>query len=196
MRNPPERVAAIVAENRLLRLRLQEVESELGRLVVRWSDVETKNNMLANLYVAISQLHCTLGRPQVLEALSEIIIGLIGSECFAVYERSDDGRVFRVAVSQGVDDPRDLDLESDPLARLLAAGQRSIAGSSDQVDLDMPVAVALPLRLDGCVTGGIVLFTLLAQKGELLDADFELFDILELHAAIALRSTAIGEVAA
>lgn len=51
--------------------------------------------------------------------------------------------------------------------------------------------MALPLCLGERVTGGIVLFSLLAQKRGFNDADYELFELLSEHAAIALHCTAL-----
>ncbi len=46
-------------------------------------------------------------------------------------------------------------------------------------------------ELDGVVSGAIVVYRLLPQKSGLEDLDFELFDLLAMHAATALRFTAL-----
>ncbi len=49
------------------------------------------------------------------------------------------------------------------------------------------VTAVIPLRLRSELTGGIVLFTLLPQKGGSFgDVDLELMDLLTAHAATAL----------
>src|SRR5437773_260151 len=82
-------------------------------------------------------------------------------------------------------------------AGLLASGVRYIAGEPHALAdaLETPIAAALPLRLDEHVTGGIVLFSLLAHKSGFEDVDYDLFDLLTRHAAIALHCTG-GEVSA
>lgn len=150
---------------------------------------------LTSLYVALHQLHSALARGEVVEALTEIVVGLIGSESLALYERGDGG-AFHVIASTGAD-AEELPA-GDPLAALLASGLRYVAGEAHPLaaELDTPVAAALPLRFDGRVNGGIVIYSLLAQKPGFNDADYELFDVLATHAGIALYRTAGAEVAA
>lgn len=205
MRVHPEAALCCPDEDRVLRrhiatleMQLRTIEIESRQLAARWQEIERKNIALANLYVAIHQLHGTLVRSEVVEALTEILVGLIGSERLAIFERSDDGARFRLIGSFGIDgcDYREL-TSHDSLGRLLASGVRHVAGEPHPIAdaLEMPIAAALPLLLEGRVTGGIVLFSLLAQKSGFNDVDYDLFDLLTTHAAIALRCTG-GEVVA
>jgi hypothetical protein len=155
-------------------------ERELRRRTAHWAEVEQKNFALTSLYVALHQLHGALTRSDVVEALTEIVVGLIGSESLAIYERGGDG-MFRAIAALGVD-ADDLDVDA-----LLASGVRHVDG---------PVAAALPLAVGGRVVGGIVIASLLPQKSGFTAADFELFDVLSAHGAIALCRTAGVEVAA
>jgi hypothetical protein len=182
-----------------LEMQLRTIEIESRQLAARWQEIERKNIALANLYVAIHQLHGTLVRAEVVEALTEILVGLIGSEMLAVFERSDDGMCFRLIGSFGIDayEYRALSASHDSLGRLLASGVRYVAGKPHALagELETPIAAALPLRLGERVTGGIVLFSLLAHKKGFDDVDYDLFDLLTTHAAIALHCTG-GEVSA
>jgi hypothetical protein len=201
----PESVLCCPDDDRVLRrhiatleMQLRTIEIESRRLTERWQEIERKNIALANLYVAIHQLHGTLVRAEVVEALTEIMVGLIGSETLAIFERSDDGAPFRLIGSFGIDafDYREL-ASDDSLGRLLGSGIRYVAGEPHPIAdaLEMPIAAALPLLLEGRVTGGIVLFSLLAHKRGFDDVDYDLFDLLTTHAAIALHCTG-GEVSA
>jgi GAF domain-containing protein len=58
--------------------------------------------------------------------------------------------------------------------------------------VDADVTACIPLRLDGVVTGAIVVYRLLPHKPGLEEIDFELFDLLALHAATALRFTQLA----
>jgi uncharacterized coiled-coil protein SlyX len=180
-----------------LEMQLRTMEAESRLLAERWQEIERKNAALANLYVAMHQIHGTLVRSEVIEALVEILIGLVGSEALAIYERSGDGARFVLLGSFGVDasDERELNACCDPLGRVLASGARYVAGEPHPLPAadDAGVAVALPLCLGGRVTGGIVLFSLLAQKRGLDDVDYELFELLSHHAALALHCTALLE---
>ena len=178
-----------------LEMQLRTIETESRQLAARWAEIERKNAALTNLYVALHQLHSTLMRGGVVEALTEIVVGLIGSEALAIYERGVDG-AFRVITSLGFN-ADDVSVD-DPLALLLASGVRYVAGEPHPLLCapDVPVAAALPLIFGGRVTGGIVIASLLAQKPGFTEADYELFDVLSTHAAIALYRTTGEEVAA
>lgn len=153
-----------------LEMQLRAIEAESRALTSRWEQIERQNAALTSLYVAVHQLHATLVRAEVVDALREIIVGLIGSEAFAVFERDGDD-VFRVIVSCGIDDAD--------------AGALACRFASDD-DADVPVAAAIPLVLNGRVVGGIVIVSLLAQKSGFDAVDLELFELLTTHAAIAL----------
>ena len=56
---------------------------------MRFAEVEQLNSNLANLYVASYRLHGSLARADVLSTLQEIVINIIGSEKFAVFEWDD-----------------------------------------------------------------------------------------------------------
>jgi GAF domain-containing protein len=188
-------------QNQTERLRLdaqlRDINAATRRLALRWTDVERRNNTLSSLYVAVSQLHCRLTHAEVLEALSEIIIGLIGCEELAVFGRVDGGETFRLLTSYGIDAEAYSEVTTDqPLARLFAAGEIYVDGDRNEmaVDLDRPIAAVVPLLLDGRVTGGIVMLSFLSQKRELLDADYELFELLSTHAAIALYFASLHDL--
>lgn len=176
-----------------LEVQLRSIEAESRQLAARWQDIEKKNAALANLYVAIHQLHGTLVRGEVVEALTEILIGLVGSEMLAIFERSGDGTRFHLIGSFGIDayEYRELSACHDALGRLLASGDRYVAGEPHALagELEMPVAAALPLHLGDRVTGGIALFSLLPHKRGFDDVDYALFELLSTHAAIALYCT-------
>ena len=199
MRGHPEEALRSYDESPALRrhvahleMQLRTIEAETRQLTVRWQGIARKNAALTNLYVAVHQLHGTLVRAEVVEALLEIVVGLIGSEAVAVFERVDDGAFHVIAsIGAGADDVS----ADDSLGRLLASGVRYVAGEPHALagELAMPVAAALPLCIDGRVTGGIVIFSLLAQKSGFDDIDYELFDVLSTHAALALhRTSALG----
>lgn len=176
-----------------LRKQLKQIEQESERFTEDLAVVEQRNSNLANLYVSSYQLHGTLDRGAVLEAIKEIVINLIGSEELAVFELSDDGRFFELVTSFGVDDSRYLRLgvSDHPIGRLAMTGETFIEGQSNaNADAD-GLVVSVPLKLDGRVTGVISIFSLLPHKPGLQELDFELFDLLGTHAATALYCTGL-----
>ena len=54
---------------------------------------------------------------------------------------------------------------------------------------DQDLTACIPLSLDGQLMGAIAIFRLLPQKPNLEAIDYELFDMLAIHAAIALHQT-------
>jgi len=98
-----EELDRIYHEQSDLRRQLAEVEAANQSSSRQYFEVEQQNNNLANLYVASFQLHSTLDRGEVLAAIKEIVINLIGSEELAIYEMDDDGRELKLVGSFGID---------------------------------------------------------------------------------------------
>ena len=99
-----KQAAAVEGENQRLRNRVAELEKELERLQTELSDAvvqgsggdrllaqqfvatELQHGDLASLYVASRRLQATLRKQEVLAAIREIVINLIGVEAMAVFE--------------------------------------------------------------------------------------------------------------
>lgn len=164
---------------------IQEIRGETDRRFAEYAKLETLNANLANLYVASYQLHSTLDRQTVLAAIQEIVVNLIGSEEFAVFEREPDGR-FRLASSVGLSDGSPL-VAHERVAHATASGETWV--SAHHGDL----TACIPLKIDGGVTGFIVICRLLAHKSGLEPLDLELFDLLGTHAAMALYASSLQQ---
>lgn len=180
-------------EHDALRRQLSEVESESRGYARQFAEIEERNMNLANLYVSSYQLHGTLDRGAVLDSIREILINLIGCEELAVFELSEDESSLELVTSFGIDEEqyRRLDLGGHVIGRLVSTGGTYIGGTAAQERDAAEVTVCLPLKLDGRVTGAIVLFSLLPHKPGLRELDFELFDLLGTHAATALYCTSL-----
>ena len=180
-------------EKTTLRVQLEELERNSQRYTAEFASVEKRSADLANLYVSSYQLHGTLDREAVLAAIREIVINLIGSEQLAVFEVSDDGSSFDLVTSFGIDEANyvKLSVSSHPVGRLAASGDMFLAGRAPMPAGLPPLVACVPLKLDGRVTGAVVLFSLLGHKDGLQELDFELFDLLATHAATALYCTAL-----
>ena len=66
---------------------LEQASQELSS---RYLDVEQSNSNLANLYVASYGIHGSLEREEVVRAIHEVLVNLVGTEDFA--RRNADGR--------------------------------------------------------------------------------------------------------
>ena len=163
-----------------LELTMERIRAEGEQYLAQYAEVEMHNANLANLYVTSYQLHGTLKREAILQALQEVIVNLIGSEDFAICEMSNGE--LAVSASVGVD-PASV---SWATPRVLGAAESRVlyVGPTDREPGD-PL-VCLPLQVDGQLVGMIVIFTLLAHKAQLEPLDHELFDLLASHASTAL----------
>lgn len=179
-------------EGSMLKERIAAVETESRSYSARYVEVEQQNTNLANLYVAGYQLHGSLDREHVLGAIREIIINLIGSEDFAVFERTGEDLLELVGWFEEPPLPREVRFGSGVIGQVAATGEPFFApgGSSRPVG----ITACVPLTVDGRVTGVIALFRLLPQKqDELQPVDEELLGLLASQAGIALHCTRLHQ---
>jgi nitrate/nitrite-specific signal transduction histidine kinase len=193
--NVRECLAERVEEHSALLRRLSEVQRENESVASRFVEIETQNTNLANLYVAGYQLHGSLDRRQVLDAIKEIVINLIGSEDFAIFERDGEDRLRMI---DWFDEPpamfRQVSFGEGIIGRVAATGEAFVSNGDQGRSVGM--AACVPLQVDGRVTGAIAIFRLLPQKHDGLGAlDEELLGLLASQAGIALYCTALHAAA-
>ena len=185
VRSLKEELNASHQQQEQLTSKLQEIRGESERRFAEYVKLETVNTNLANLYVASYQLHSTLRRENVNAAIAEIIVNLIGSEEFAVFER-EEGGACRQIVAMGIE-PDEPIATHERVAQATASGETWV--SAQHGDL----TACIPLKIDASVTGFIVIRRLLAHKAGLEPLDLELFDLLGTHAAMALYASSLQE---
>jgi hypothetical protein len=171
------------AEEAQLRRRLAELDEEHRRLSDDYVAVEEQNSELASLFVAVERLHGSADRREVLTAVQEIVVNMVGSEELAVYHSGGLG----LAHGFGLADARPdrFPLGAGTLGRVAASGIPFVAGrgaSSEDPDL----TAAIPLRSEGRVAGVLAIWRLLGHKPFLTDLDRRLFAVLEAHAGRSL----------
>jgi nitrate/nitrite-specific signal transduction histidine kinase len=191
-------VTTVTALENKLQEQVAAIEEETKRFSARFVEVEQQNTDLANLYVASYQLHGTLDRQRVLNAIQEIVINLIGSEELAVFEMGEHHDRLTLAASVGIDQQiwSAVPINRGIIGHVASTGERFVEGVSPNLQLVREVAMTacIPLKLDEKVIGVIAIFGLLPQKQELAPVDHELFDLLATHAATALFCTRIQKV--
>jgi nitrate/nitrite-specific signal transduction histidine kinase len=186
-----EELDRVVHEQSDLRRQLTEVAAANQRYSHQYGEVEQQNNNLANLYVASYQLHSTLDRGEVLAAIKEIVINLIGSEEIAIYEMSADGASLRLVGSFGIDPVAyaTVPLGSGVIGRTAVSGDLYLPGKEGDLaraPREAHLTVCVPLKLAEEVYGALAVFRLLPQKKGLEAIDYELFNLLAAHAGTAL----------
>jgi regulator of replication initiation timing len=176
-------------EEEALHQRLIAIANESDDYMRQYSELESSNANLANLYVASYQLHGTLDRQAVLTAIQEIVVNLVGSEQFGVFEGS--GSSLSLACAVGLDDPmiaRSREVDAQVWSEALAG--RAYVRVDEMAE---GLVACIPLKLDSDVTGLIAIFSLLPHKPGIEPLDHELFDLLASHAATALYCTSLHE---
>ncbi len=175
-------------EGELVRTRrgLDEAQLRATQLDRDCAAAEAGRAELAKLLVATTALHQTLRRDDVLEALQEILINLIGTEDFAVFEVEPDGELSLAASFGGDRDGRLAD--TGPVRDVVASGEARLDDSDG-------LAACVPLAVDGRVTGALAVYTLLPQKQGFEAFDHELFGLLATHAATALYAARLHAAA-
>lgn len=168
--------------------RREREQAGMRRYEEQFVEVERQNANLAALYAASYQLH-TPRRAEVLLAIHEIVINLIGCEELAVL-----GGDLRPLSHMGVD-PVALAALRDDVGLVARAHQ---GGAPATLEPGAPadpqgVTACVPLRVAGRRVGLIVLFRLLPQKPRLEPFDHELLELLATHAATALYCSELHE---
>jgi K+-sensing histidine kinase KdpD len=167
---------------------VERIREESQQYAAQYAEVEMHNANLANLYVASYQLHGTLSRDSVLEAMTEIVVNLVGSEEFAICEI--DEAALSVLASVGIEP--DAVQWTTPHVRAAVESGDAFIGTPGESAPGEPL-VCLPLKLDGKTIAVVIIFRLLAHKSQLEALDHELFDLLATHAATALYCTSLHE---
>ncbi len=179
-----------------LQRELAEFESKTKHFTQQYAEIEQQSSNLTNLYVASYQLHGTLDRRVVLDTVQEIITNLVGSEEVAIFELEPGGKELSLSAALGIEMAQlgNVTVGEGLIGRVAQTGEIYIAGESSS-ELALPAEAGLtacvPLRLEDRVTGVIALFRLLPQKSGIAELDRELFDLLAVHAAMALYCTSL-----
>jgi hypothetical protein len=181
--------------------RIRSIEAERRAYMERYLEVEAQNDNVAKLYAATLRLHGTISHADVLAAVHEIIINLVGSEEFAVFETNADGSRLVRSSSFGIPAERlgPVTVGEGIVGRCAQTGDTYIAGEGKADDggtpapIDSKITACVPFIVEGVVTGAVAIFRLLSHKPRLEPVDLELFTLLGSHAATALYCTAVVE---
>lgn len=185
-----EQHRAAAGEAERLRARFEAIAVENQRFAEQYQHIEEQSSNLANLYVASYQLHTSVDRATVLNTILEIVINLVGSEELAIYQ-CKDGTEFGLASSFGLEPTQLLKVvEGEYAVEKLGEGHIFRDPAERR-----PLTACIHLVVDNRVIGAILVFRLLEHKTALQQNDYELFDLLAVHASVALYcATLHGQV--
>lgn len=188
------RIEMLEEDNRLLRednleVRRQydEVDQTNTEYRERYKYIEQQNSSLLNLYVAAQRLHEKLEFIEVIQAIKELVISLIGSESFEIclYDRKSN-RLSVLATEgtgSGLGSPVPL---VGPMTHVLQTGTVYIPYINDRTKYDPPLLACIPLKLEEETRGMLIIRSLLYQKEWFDGSEQELFDLLSGQAMTAL----------
>lgn len=168
------------------------LRDQLARAEAHAADLEARLSFAINVCVALERLHGSTDHGEVLLAIQDIIVNLVGSEELAIFEADEPDESAWVAVqSFGVGGTR---LSKVPaghgaLGRIAAEGQPWVAGETPHPD-DPALTACVPLVAEGRAVAVLAVWRLLPHKRGLGDADRQLLGLLAAHGGSALFLTA------
>lgn len=146
----------------------------------------------ANLYVSSVRLHGAAERDEVLTVIQEIVISLVGSEEFGIFELRDDADELEASLAFGLDAETVAWVASRPdvVADCIADGRvrvRSEAAPLGPGEFAARLTALVPLRLAGATSGLVAIFSMLPHKPELDVRDHPLLELLASNASTSLH---------
>ena len=183
-----EETSEVRAERDRLRARLDELEAEHRRISDEYVAVLEQTTDVARRYVALERLHGGLDRDHTLAAIHEVVVNLVGSEEYGMYERRGDR--LELVHSFGLDRERwpSFEVGKGAVGRAARTGAIYVAGrEGPPAPEDADLSAVVPLRAGDRVLGVLAIFRLLGHKPVLDEQDQAVFDLLAVHAGIALH---------
>jgi hypothetical protein len=173
-------------------IRFGLLEAENTELTANYQKLLQENNTLFKLYIASHRLHSTLALGEVLDVISEIILNLVGAEAYSIQFFDEPSGQLLPVIVQGIerDAVKPVKIGEGLIGNAVISHQSyalNAVSPGGTLDADCPLAV-IPLRTNQSLVGAVVLYRLLSHKPELRDVDFQLFDYMGTHAAMALNS--------
>lgn len=162
----------------------------VGRLEAQLADVETRLSDAINMCVVLERLHGSTDHAEVLRAIQDVIINLVGSEELCIYEPGEEGGWIPVQ-SFGVGGARLAPVPEGhgPVGRAGAEGKGWVVGDGPHPG-DPDLTACVPLVAEGRAVAVLAIWRLLPHKPALRDADHHVLSLLGPHAGRALLLTA------
>ena len=165
---------------------------EEGAVRVRLAELEQRVAELGNACVVMERVHGALDHAEVLAAIQDVVINVIGSEELAVYELAEGGRSLHPVQSFGVERRglRALALGEGPIGR--AAAERRIWTVLDggPPSEDRELTAVAPLCAGERVAGAVAIWRMLEHKPIFAAAERAVLELLSRHGGTALHLTA------
>jgi hypothetical protein len=171
----------LLSENQQLRDRVNALQGRLRQLT---DEVAS----LSAVVVAGATLHATTDRLSVINAIDQIMLNLIGTDQYALFQ-IDDGN-WRLIHCAGIQP--EIAAESISGSALVTQSIQSGDAWAAPTD-DDDVLACVPILTARRVSAVIVIYDLLPQKRGFVPSDFDVFELLTSQAGAVLRAAALHE---
>jgi GAF domain len=179
-----------------LRWVLEMARRDKIRLIESAQRALSASARLTVLYAAVDGLHSSLERAEVMHAIHDIILNVIGADRMAIFEIDHHSSSLKLVDSAGLSG---LDTGSigigDGIVGNTIATRRLFLRSDDPkrpgLAWEETMTACIPLHIGCRPVGAIAILGLREQKNDFTPIDVELFSILATHAAMALRVSAL-----
>jgi hypothetical protein len=165
------------------------LQARLARAEAVVADLEAKLSDAISLCVALERLHGSTEHVEVLRAVQDVVINILGSEEVAIYEPLPEGGWAPVQTF-GVGGTRLAPIPAGhgAIGRVAAEGKAWVAGDGPPPG-DPDLTACVPLVAEGRAVAVLAVWRLLPHKPALRPADRHLLALLGPHAGRALFLT-------
>jgi hypothetical protein len=171
-----------VAKTRLDEL-LQEARRSAHALADELEQVGDQHDLISHMFVGITQLHASLRLADIVTALAETLINLVGTEDFALFLRDEPAGRFEKLWSTG---------RNAAHLGAFTAGQGPLGRAVASTDIAYGAGSIATIPLGGSlqpgVFGAVVICSLVAHKPALAARDHQLLSMVADHGARALEA--------
>ena len=168
----------------------QHVEGETRKnddYAARYAEVERELDTMANLYVALSQLHSKFEPKEMLGVIEQLLAQFIGVGSFIIYLRRDSGKSLMLEPVHAYHcrDVGGLISWNEGAVGEAAASQMNFVADLEGRDGASPIA-CIPMVFGDETIGVISILDFFEQKKQFEAIDFEFFKLLATHSASAI----------
>lgn len=183
-----KKIEQLEHEKRRLQGHASKAVEETENYEARYAEVEKELDTMANLYVALYQLHATLQPKEVLGVIEQMLAQFVGVGSFVIYLTSErEGKKGLEPVhAYHYKEARDTRIPwyDGPIGEAAASQRHFVAEPDERVEGE-PIA-CIPMVLGSQTVGVIAIMRLFEQKDRFVDIDFEFFKLLAIHSASAI----------
>jgi len=173
---------------------VDHLRREKIRLLEQLADASRTSVRFEALYTTLDRLNAAASRKDVIEAISEVLTGVVGVEELAIFEVDRGGAHLNLLAAIGIEDVRSLEeigFGEGMVGRVAASGRLFVDAGDAQAALvpwEETLTACIPLKSGGRLTGAIAVFATRLDKFEFDATDLEIFELLTAYAGPAINA--------